>query len=399
MKSLKFLSILASGVAVLTLLGGLQSAKAVDEVSVLELGSSVSGTLEAGDSQLAADGSFFDTYTFEGREGERVRIRMTSTQMDSYLILLAPDGRSLIQDDDSGGNLHAQIVYTLPLDGRYTVYANAYSSVQSGAYQIELQAADATTPVMAAGATATPRYFCDESGDTPVTKARRKDGVVGPLIEWPSDRSLPNISAVERCRRVAYNLDTIHTRLGRNFAITAGRLQEQPVVCAGTAPGVCDPEGLILTATSRDDARQFAIRLGTAITALRDAPSEPSTTSITGQSSGQSPEQPATNPIPLAVAPQFTFRDILSYSNCLEDVIQLYQDPQRLKRSGRRSDCLSDIFSRYTSGISRSQALEIITAADRYATTDGRETLLYPPRGQRIRIQNLFGFTYTIDDR
>jgi len=388
---------------VLTLLGGLQAARAVDEVSALELGSTISGTLEAGDSQLSADGSFFDTYSFEGREGERVRIRMTSTDMDSYLILLAPDGRSLIQDDDSGGNLNAQIVYTLPVDGRYTIYANAYSSVQSGSYQLELQAADATTPVMAAGATSAPRYFCDESGDTPVTKARRKDGLVGPLIEWPSDRSLPNISAVERCRRVAYNLDTIHTRLGRNFAITAGRLQEQPVVCAGTAPGVCDPDGLILTATSRDDARQFAIRLGTAITALRNAPTESPTVSTTGQSTGQSTgqptEQPVSDPIPLAVAPQFTFRDILSYSNCLEDVIQLYQDPQRLKRSGRRSDCLSEIFARYTSGISRSQAIEIITAADRYATTDGRETLLYPPRGQRVRIQNMFGFTYAIDER
>lgn len=374
----------------LVLLGGLQSARAVDEVAVLEMGSTVSGALEAGDNQLAADGSFFDTYTFEGREGERVRIRMISSQLDSYLILLAPDGRSLIQDDDSGGNLNAQIVYTLPVDGRYTVYANAYSSVQGGEYRIQLQAADASTPVMAAGAIDTPRYFCDETGENPITKARRKDGLVGPLIEWTPDRSLPNISTIERCRRVAFNLDTIHTRLGRNFAITTGRLQNQPVVCAGTAPGVCDPDGLILTAASRDDARQFAIRLGTAITALRNAPPDPSITPV---------EQPVEDETPLAVVPQFTFRDILSYSNCLEDVIQLYQDPQRLKQSGRRSDCLSDIFARYTSGISRSQALEIIAAADRYATTSGRETLLYPPRGQRVRIQELFGFTYTIDER
>lgn len=390
MKSSKFLYILTSGVTMLSLLGIPQSVRANQQVSVLEFGSAVSGTLEAGDNQLAADGSFFDTYTFEGTAEQRVRIRMTSDRLDSYLILLAPDGRSLIQDDDSAGNLDAQIVYTLPTDGRYTVYANAYSSVQSGTYRLELQLADATTPTIAAGTTSTPRYFCNESDEEPVTEARRKDGLVGPLIEWTADRALPNISTVERCRRVAYNLDTVHTRLGRNFAITTGRLQNQPVVCAGTAPGVCDPDGLILTATSQDDARQFAIRLGTAITALRNAPPDPSITPA---------EQPAEDVTPLAVAPQFTFRDILSYSNCLEDVIQLYQDPQRLKRSGRRSDCLSDIFSRYTSGISRSQALQIITAADRYATADGRETLLYPPRGQRVRVQSMFGFTYTIDQQ
>lgn len=374
----------------LMLLGLPQAARADEQVSTLEYGTTVSGSLATGDGQLAADGSFFDTYTFEGQEGQRVRLLMTSSRLDSYLILLAPDGRSLIQDDDSGGNLNAQIVYTLPSTGRYTVYANAYSSVQSGEYRLELQLADATTPTIAVGATSTPRYFCDESGTNPVTQARRKDGLVGPLIEWTPDRALPNISAVERCRRVAYNLDTIHTRLGRNFAITTGRLDNLPVVCAGSAPGVCDPDGLILTATSRDDARQFAIRLGTAITALRNAPPDPSITPA---------EQPAEDTTPLAFAPQFTFRDILSYSNCLEDVIQLYQDPQRLKRSGRRSDCLSDIFSRYTSGISRSQALEIISAADRYATADGRETLLYPPRGQRVRIQEMFGFTYTIDQQ
>jgi hypothetical protein len=390
MKPSKCLNILISGVAMLALLGIPQSVRADQQVSILELGSVVEGRLEPGDSQLAADGSLFDTYTFEGRAEQRVRIRMTSSEVDSYLILLAPDGRSLIQDDDSGGDLNAQIVYTLPTDGRYTLYANAYSSVQGGTYRLELQLADATTPTVAAGTTSAPRYFCDETGENPVTEARRKDGLVGPLIEWTPDRSLPDISALERCRRVAYNLDTIHTRLGRNLAITAGRLQNHSVVCAGTAPGVCDPDGLILTATSPDDARQFAIRLGTAITALRNAPPDPSVTPV---------EPPAEDSTPLAVVPQFTFRDILSYSNCLEDVIQLYQDPQRLKRSGRRSQCLAEIFSRYTSGISRSQALEIIRAADRYATASGRETLLYPPRGQRIRIQELFGFNYAIDQQ
>ncbi|WAL58467.1 COP23 domain-containing protein [Thermocoleostomius sinensis] len=392
MKPSKFLSLLSSGIAIIMLLSvGTSRSVNAQEPTVLEFDAPISGTLGEGDSQLSADGSFFDVYTFEGRAGERVLIRMTSTQLDSYLVLLDPNGNSLVQDDDSAGNLDAQIVYTLPVDGRYTVYANAYSTGQAGSYQIELQAADASTPTVATS-TALPRYFCDESGTTPITKARRKDGVVGPLIEWTQDLALPNLSAAERCRRVASNLDTVHGRLGRNFAITAGRLQNLPVVCAGTAPGVCDPDGLILTASSRDNARQLAIRLGTAINALRSAPPDPSQATSTNSAQSR-----IDDPTPLAVAPQFNFFDILSYSNCLEDVIQLYQDPQRLKRSGRRSDCLSEVFARYPNGISRSQALEIITAADRYATSSRRDTLLYPPRGQRVRVRELFGFTYAID--
>jgi hypothetical protein len=389
MKPSKFLRILTSGIAAVVLLS-MSAARSVNaqETAVLTFDTPISGTLGEGDSQLSADGSFFDVYTFDGTAGARVLIRMRSNQLDSYLVLLDPNGNSLVQDDDSAGNLDAQIVHTLPVDGRYTVYANAYSSGQGGTYQIELQAADASTPRVATS-NVLPRYFCDESGTTPVTKARRKDGVVGPLIEWTQDLSLPNLSATERCRRVASNLDTVHGRLGRNFAITAGRLQNLPVVCAGTAPGVCAADGLILTATSRDDARQLAIRLGTAINALRSAPPDPS--------AAPSPPSRAEDTTPLAVAPQFNFLDVLSYSNCLEDVIQLYQNPQRLKRSGRRSDCLADIFLRYPNGISRSQAVEIITAADRYATSSRRDTLLYPPRGQRVRIRELFDFTYTID--
>ncbi|HEY9662317.1 MAG TPA: hypothetical protein V6C65_28010, partial [Allocoleopsis sp.] len=108
---------------------------------------------------------------------------------------------------------------------------------------------------------------------------------------------------------------------------------------------------------------------------------------------------PVEDTTPLSISPEFTFSDALTYSFCLEDVIQLYQNPQLLQQRGRRSDCLSSIFSTYANGISRSQALEIITAANKYATERLRPSILYPPRGQRVRIQELFGFTYTVDQR
>jgi hypothetical protein len=381
MKRLKFFSGLTLGIAASALLSiGIARSVSASEVVSIQLGSVTSGRLEAGGSQLPADGSYFDTYTFEGRAGQQIQITMTSDEIDAYLILLDPNGNSLIQNDDSGDELNAQIVYTLPVSGRYTIYANAYSPGQTGAYRLELRAIDA---VAAAAVETQPRYFCDESGSNPIIRARRKDGVIGPLIEWTSNTTPTNISRVERCRRVANNLEENHSRLGRSFAITAGTLSGQPVVCAGTAPGVCDPSGQILLAATRDEARRIAIELGTGINALQNAPSPIDEDDTT----------------PLAVAPQFNFLDVLSYSNCLEDVIQLYQNTGRLRTQGRRSDCLQDVFAQYPNGISRSQALEIIEAANRYATAERRDALLYPPRGQRVRIREIFGYTYAIDQQ
>jgi hypothetical protein len=379
MKRLKFFSGLTLGIAASILLnmGALRSVSASETVSI-QFGSVITGTLEPGDSQLPADGSYYDAYTFEGQAGQRIQITMSSDELDSYLILFDADGNSLIQNDDSGDRWDAQIIYTLPASGRYTIYANAHSSEQTGAYRLELLTVDTSTP-----AAVLPRYFCDESGRNPVIQARRKDGVVGSLIEWTSDTTPTNISRSERCRRVADNLETHHSRLGRSFAITAGTLQGQPVVCAGTAPGVCDPEGQILLAATRAEARQIAIELGTGINALQNAPTPIDENDTT----------------PLAVVPQFNFLDILSYSNCIEDVIQLYQNPERLQVQGRRSDCLMEVFAQYPNGISRSQALEILEAADQFATSARRDALLYLPRGQRVRIREIFGYTYRIDQQ
>ncbi|WP_416665797.1 COP23 domain-containing protein [Egbenema bharatensis] len=379
MKRLKFFSGLTLGIAASILLniGTLRSVRASEAVSI-QFGSVVTGRLESGNNQLPADGSYYNAYTFEGQAGQRIQVTMSSDELDSYLILLDVAGNSLIQNDDGGDGLDAQIVYTLPESGRYTIYANAHSSGQTGAYRLELLMVDVST-----SAAVEPRYFCDESGRNPVIQARRKDGVVGSLIEWTSDTTPANISRLERCRRVASNLETNHSRLGRSFAITAGTLQGQPVVCAGTAPGICDPEGQILLAATRDEARRIAIELGTGINALQNAPTPIDENDTT----------------PLAVVPQFNFLDILSYSNCVEDVIQLYQNPERLRIQGRRSDCLSEVFAQYPNGISRSQALEILAAADQFATSARRDALLYPPRGQRVRIREIFGYTYSIDQQ
>lgn len=107
---------------------------------------------------------------------------------------------------------------------------------------------------------------------------------------------------------------------------------------------------------------------------------------------------PATsNSQTLAISPQFTFTSVWDYGNCLEDIIQLYLGVDQLKQRGRIGNCLADVFQIYQNkGLSQAQALELIRAANQYATSQLNPSL-YPPQGQRRRINKMFGFTYQID--
>jgi len=98
----------------------------------------VEGRLGA-DSSVLPDGSYFNPYTFEGVAGQEVVIEMSSTELDSYLILLSPDRDDFqVQDDDSGANTNARLRARLPYTGSYIVLANAFSEGEVGAYQLRL---------------------------------------------------------------------------------------------------------------------------------------------------------------------------------------------------------------------------------------------------------------------
>jgi len=99
-------------------------------------GARVSGRLGRGSNVLPVDNSFFDLYAFEGKAGQRVQIDMTSREIDSYLILIDPNGDEVTQDDDGGGGSNSRIVATLPADGTYLLMANSYEAGQAGAYSL-----------------------------------------------------------------------------------------------------------------------------------------------------------------------------------------------------------------------------------------------------------------------
>ncbi|MGF1514969.1 MAG: trypsin-like peptidase domain-containing protein [Elainellaceae cyanobacterium] len=118
-------------------------ARFADIKSINPDGVPVSGQLSPNSNVLDFDQSYFDVYAVEAKVGERITVDMSSRELDAYLILIAPDGQDLAQDDDSAGGTNARLVATAPVTGTYMILANSYAPGQTGAYQIRVQADEA----------------------------------------------------------------------------------------------------------------------------------------------------------------------------------------------------------------------------------------------------------------
>ena len=104
-----------------------------------EVNETHTGTLEAGDDIQPTDSSFQDPYTFSTKEGYQIDIQMTSTAVDSYLILSDPQGNKVGENDDAAeGSNDARISLVAPSSGTYTVLANTYQAGETGAYTLTI---------------------------------------------------------------------------------------------------------------------------------------------------------------------------------------------------------------------------------------------------------------------
>ncbi|MGB3308622.1 MAG: trypsin-like peptidase domain-containing protein [Nodosilinea sp.] len=129
-----FLASVRSGTAT----ASVPSSRINREPAAIAPGAAVQGQLDDS-SNVLPDGSFYNPYRFEGQAGQTVTIDMSSQDVDSYLILLAPDHDDFsIQDDDSGGSLNARISTQLPYTGSYLILANTVAEGESGDYQLRL---------------------------------------------------------------------------------------------------------------------------------------------------------------------------------------------------------------------------------------------------------------------
>lgn len=116
-------------------------------------GQTINGTFAAGDCSFPEDNSRYHVYSFSASAGQQVAITMTGTApVDPYLILFAPDGDGIGEDDNGGGGTTARIppvagaFGSLPQTGTYLIYANTALGNQFGNYSLTLNFSGSTCP-------------------------------------------------------------------------------------------------------------------------------------------------------------------------------------------------------------------------------------------------------------
>ena len=107
----------------------------------VEAGERVRGRLSSSDPTLD-NGTYFHTYTYHGRRGERLRLTLRSTDFDAYLVLGTPGGRhgietALARDDDGAGGRDSRVEHVLPHDGPVAIRVTSLLS-GSGEYTLDV---------------------------------------------------------------------------------------------------------------------------------------------------------------------------------------------------------------------------------------------------------------------
>lgn len=119
---------------------GLRQGPPPAAAEAIAIGAAVEGELTEADGKSEGD-TPADAWRFEGREGQRVRIDMTSDDFDTYLELFDENRASLAEDDDGGPEgTDSRISFTLPATGSYIIEARAFSEA-TGAYRLAIEEA------------------------------------------------------------------------------------------------------------------------------------------------------------------------------------------------------------------------------------------------------------------
>lgn len=120
--------------------GAPQQSANVTQGEVLTLGQAARGALSQGDGQLQS-GEFADAYRFLGQAGQRVTIDMRSSDLDTYIIVVPPEGDQIDNDDFEGLGTNSRVELTLSASGEYRVVATTYQPGESGNYELVVSGA------------------------------------------------------------------------------------------------------------------------------------------------------------------------------------------------------------------------------------------------------------------
>jgi hypothetical protein len=141
-----------------TIMLGYRNQGSIDENGLLPFTAKYSLVLEwssqaGADQRLQADltpgtratGTLPDkaVWTFAGSAGQTITVDVESGDFDSQIRLLNLDGELLTEDDDSGEGMSAQVTFTLPETGIYTIEISSWND-KVGAYRVEVRDAEGT---------------------------------------------------------------------------------------------------------------------------------------------------------------------------------------------------------------------------------------------------------------
>jgi hypothetical protein len=125
-------------------------------------------------------------HTVTLKKGQSYKIDMAGIGFDAYLRLEDNDGKELAEDDDSGGNLDAQIIFNCPKDGEYKIYCTCFATA-GGKYVLTVKSAGVFAASAAHAALldkAAPDFEGDFALNGKVTKLSELKGKVVLLDFW-----------------------------------------------------------------------------------------------------------------------------------------------------------------------------------------------------------------------
>ncbi|MBI3683138.1 MAG: pre-peptidase C-terminal domain-containing protein [Acidobacteria bacterium] len=89
---------------------------------------------------------YTEALTFTGVQGQRVSLRLSSSDFDPYLYLIAPDGTVAAENDDSGGARDSQINFTLNAGGTWRIEVTSFAARTTGSYTLTFSGCVEVTP-------------------------------------------------------------------------------------------------------------------------------------------------------------------------------------------------------------------------------------------------------------
>ena len=105
----------------------------------VHIGDAVNGRIGS-DSPRTPEGKPFEAWDLVCLGGETFQLDITGYGYDSYAMVVDSTGNQVASNDDSGGNLNPQIIYTCNVGGTYHLVSTTYSanSTVSGTYRLRL---------------------------------------------------------------------------------------------------------------------------------------------------------------------------------------------------------------------------------------------------------------------